>query len=516
MSAPSTMFSMGWYPVDPGPGPRSPLLDNPPAQTANAVADYLAWKRAVEQDENRLLQGHLQTPHWFPIPLPDDVHVVPVYGGTESAIESLVTTLVLSGVASGLAQSRVVNLSGWNLSRSLSVAMRSARRNHATFETISEHGSTVGLFSNPNPQLMISLLVDALRVSADKSGARQSQRERQELLRVVGKLNGAITLPRIIAAVDVALGTGSQSPLLSVHETRDLQDLYQAVVAQQSASQGRLSDLLLDLHTLASFDKSSRSGVTVGQGPKGTVKWFDVASGGSPAAVELAREVLARAMLQRFTATRSQELLVIVGAERLSDEVLDELVNTAQSRDHLLVLVYTYMNDAGKRMMGFAGSSLAVFLKLPNATDAEAAAGFIGKQYTFVVNGISIAEGATQDWSDSYGTTSSSGTSYNSSSSRTSGFSGGHFSFNRTVGSSVTRSFERGTSQTATAGGSSSTTSTTSAGRVHEYVVEPEVFQQMPDDAMMIIARSMVLTASCANQLRTSKLTSTSNVYQLP
>src|SRR3546814_7438783 len=84
--------------------------------------------------------------------------------------------------------------------------------------------------------------------------------------------------------------------------------------------------------------------------------------------------------------------------------------------------MYTQINDAGQRMLGYAGSSVALFLKMPNPQDATVASEFLGREYKFVVNGISIAEGQTQDWSSSYGSSTSQGRSTSSSSSRNSGW----------------------------------------------------------------------------------------------
>jgi hypothetical protein len=41
-----------------------------------------------------------------------------------------------------------------------------------------------------------------------------------------------------------------------------------------------------------------------------------------------------------------------------------------------------------------------------------------------------------------------------------------------------------------------------SAGRVHEYLVEPEVFQQLDEEMMFVVAGRTVLLASCRQALR--------------
>lgn len=510
-------FSLGWHPIDPGPGPRSDLLDAPPTPTGTGYAvAYGRWRAAVEADEQRLLQLHLAGPIWYPIQLLADVHVVPVYGGTPEAIEQVATTLVTSGLEVGVT-CRVVNLSGWDLSGGLRRQMRTAKRNRVQFDEISSRGSTVNLFGNPRSHELIALLVDALRISAERSAGRQAQQEKHELDRVSKILDPPVTLDRIIAAVDIALGAVGAPGNLTVTEVRDLQDYFASVVSQRRATQDRLSDLHVDLEALRLFGKAAtRTGQTVGGGQVTSVRWYDVASGSSSDELELGRQLLARAVLQAFTIPGPEELLLVIGAERLSDEVLDDMVNSAQRLGKRVVLIYTQINDAGQRMLGYAGSTVALFLRMPNPADAKAAAEFLGREYKFVINGISIADGQTQEWSKSFGTSTSAGTSRSTSTNSSSGWSGGAFNFSRSIGSSVSRSFERGSSSTNTSGGSSSTTQTTSAGRVHEYVIEPEVFQQMPDHLMMVVANATVTIASCENQLRRSRQTSKQEVMTLP
>lgn len=501
-------FNLGWHPIEPDPGPRSTLLDVPPPP-GGGEAPYRRWRADVEADEARLLQTQLAGPLWHPVPLPAGASIVPIYGGTAEAIEQVTTTLVTSGMESGLDTSHVLNLSGWSLNQSLRDQMQQrARRNRVQFEQVSANGSTVNLFGNPDVAQVVALLVDSLRTSEDRTAGRQNKQEQQELLKVVKLLRGKVTIERIIDAVDLALGAVGAPPSLTIDEVRDIQDFHASVVSQRRATQDRLTDLHLDLEALRRFSKSpgAMPDIVGNPGGKLSIRWYDVLSGHSTQDVELGRQLIARAVLQQFKRPGVQELLVVVGAERLSDEVRDEMVTTAKALGKQVALIYTQINDAGQRMLGYAGSSVALFLKMPNPQDATVASDFLGREYKFVVNGISIAEGETQDWNSSYGTSTSRGRSTSTTSSSSSGWGGG-FNFSRSVGSTVTNSFERGTSQTSSTGGSRSTTNTTTSGRVHEYVVEPEVFQQMPDDMMLIVARETVVVASCHNQLRWSSQT---------
>lgn len=211
----------------------------------------------------------------------------------------------------------------------------------------------------------------------------------------------------------------------------------------------------------------------------------------------------------------THDMLIVAGAELLSPEVLRDLTASAQRLDKQLVLLFSEDSDDAQRMLGHAGSGYAVFLRLANPNLAEAAARFLGKQYTFVVNGVSIADGRTREWSDSFGTTQSSTKTRGTSSSSTSGSSGGTLNFGRSFGTNVSRSFANGSSQTSTSGGGTNHTVTTNQGRVHEFVVEPEVFQRLDEFVMLVVVDNAVVLANCDYRIRKQPSTS-AMPYPLP
>lgn len=502
-------FSLGWHPIDPGPGPMSPLLDAPPTPDGSDYAiRYGQWRHAVELDTQRLDAHHQSGQHWHPLPLPSGIHFLPVFGGRPEDLEQVVTTLVISSIESDLDSCRVVDLTGWDLSGSLRGLMANARRNRAEFEQVAPNATTANLFANPDADELIGLLADALRVTSDRTGGRRSQQDRQELEKIARMLATPVTLDRLLEAIDVALGSSATPTSLDLTETRQLRDYHASVVSQRRATQDRLSDLHVDLDSLRTFQKAAgRSGSTYGTG-RLALRWYDVPPAASVAQMELGRELLTRSMLQQFASRGRAELLVVLGAEYLAEEVRSGLTQAAQRLGKWLALVFTRLEGPGEGMLGHAGSSLSLILRLPNPADATLAAEFIGREYKFVVNGISIADGTTEEWSTSYGTNVSRGTSHSTSRTSTHGMSGWAFNFSSAVGSSVTSSYSRSTSTSASSGRSVSNTRTSSQGRVHEYVLEPEVFQQMPDGMMFVVFNGSVTVASCQNRLRRSRSTS--------
>lgn len=498
-------LKVGWHPIDPGPRPESRLLDDPPiVDAADLVRAHAAWRAAVEQDERRLDALQAQQPVWHALPKPGPVRVVPVYGGTPRAIDQLVATLALSGVESGYGRVRVVNLLQWNVLSELRGQMQGAKRNSARFDVVSPNGSSVDLFARLAPDELAGLLVDVLRTTSDRQGRRDAVRDKQELLSITRLLDAPVTIARLRDAIDVALGGSPPAAAsFSIQEGRALRDHHATVVSQRRGTADRLGDLHGDLSDLATFGASGAVRTEVLGAGEERIRAVEVRAGSSTDGLEQARELLSRAMAQAFSSpSREPEMLVFAGAELLADEVLDALTGAAEHLGKPLVLLFTQMTPAAERVLGYAGSTFALFLRLPNRADAMVAAEHLGREFKFVINGISIADGETSDWSEAYGTSSSTSTSRTTTSSSNRGYGGHALSFGRSVGTSVSKGFDSGTSTTSSTGGSRSSTTTTSAGRVQELVVEPEVFQQLEDEMMFVVSGKTVLLASCRHELR--------------
>lgn len=508
------MLCLGWHAVDPGPPPVSPLLDAPPvADPRDIVAEHRRWRDAVERDERRLSAIHAQAPVWHPVVTSGREPVVPVFGGTPATLDHLVANLVIGADETGFERVRIVNLLRWDVLATLRRLAARARRLSVRFDVVTSRGSSLDLFATTTPDEVAGLVVDALRTAPDGTGRRDASRDKQELLKVASMLDQPVTLERLRDALDVALTGGAVTPIASAFspkERRDLRDFHASVVRQRTSTADRLSDLHADLRELASYARSpSLRPERLGTGPQ-RVRVVEV-GGGALHEVEVAREVLARAAARAFddaTAPVVAEMLVVVGAETLAAEVLDSLVAAAHRLGRQLVLLFTEIAGQAERALGRAGAGVAVFLRLPSYGAATVASDHLGREFTFVVNGVSIAEGETTEWSEAYGTSTSRsrGRSYETGGSA--GFTGAALSFGRSFGSSVSSTLTTGSSQTSTAGATASRTVTVSHGRVHEHVVEPEVFQQLEEDVMVVVVGRTVVLASCDYRIRRLPITS--------
>ncbi|MFC7612837.1 hypothetical protein ACFQV2_03465 [Actinokineospora soli] len=207
-----------------------------------------------------------------------------------------------------------------------------------------------------------------------------------------------------------------------------------------------------------------------------------------------------------FASRTGPDVLVVVGADALATEVLDALSGAAQGTGKRLVLVFGRITDDAAGVMGYAGADCAVFLRLPNHRDAQQAADYLGKHFTFVVNGFSISEGRTDQWSESRtrSTSSTTGTSQTWGSSSSVGLNGA-LSAGRNFGNTVSDSFTSGSSDTTGHGGSTQATWSSTAGRVHEHVVPPETFQRLDDGLMLVVRDRTVVLAVCDHTIASSR-----------
>jgi hypothetical protein len=494
---------VGYQFRDPGSPPRSHILNLPPVPTKgrDLQQDMADWRSAVMQHEAQLATVHSTEPVWFPVYKAAHHHVVPVMGGTPSSWDSLITNLTIAAIDNQFDNVMIAKLSQWRVLESLRTIGKNATRANLRFDTVSASGSTSDLFTSPEPADLAGFIVDAIRVLSDAQGRRDSAREKADLVAVAALLDAPVSLAKLAAALDLALGALNPSTPsnLSKTEERKLRDFHHNVVSQRRQTADRLDGLHADLRELQGYGRSPRKvPLQLGSGPV-RVRSLEIDSAQAIHEYETARGLVSSLVAHWFAKDSTQatrrDLLIVAGADKLATEVLESLKDSAQQLGKQLVLLFAEITQAARRSIGAGGGDYAVFMRLPNADDAEVASRQFGKEFTFVVNGISIAEGKTQEWSSAYGRTSTSGNS------RTSNFGLG-------FGGSITRSFGYSNTDTETKGGGTSHVQTTNTSRVHEFRIEPEEFQHLEEHAMLVVEGKHVTYTSCDYRLRNGRNTS--------
>ncbi len=160
----------------------------------------------------------------------------------------------------------------------------------------------------------------------------------------------------------------------------------------------------------------------------------------------VADRLLLRALSQRLYRGDNAgiDVLVICGAERVQRQVLEPLQERADACGVRLVLLYKFLQDDVKRVLG-TDRSATVLMNLGNPQEAAAAAAeFVGRGHRFVLNQVGVQDG--QSFSGG------GGESRAEHRSRGGGVSNGGWSRNWTEGWSQQRqtNWSRGTSRNTT------------------------------------------------------------------
>lgn len=487
---------VGWRLHDPGPSPHSSLLDQVPwsSDSVEYLRRHQAWRRAVEADEARLARAHEHAKIWYPVTLQSSSWVVPLYGGSARTRIAAVATLVESYAAAGIARVRLVDLEN---SGALAQFESAPLRWAGVAGLLSCRGSDMDVFQAVTLDDLAGLVIDVLHAGSDTAALREAGRVKQRLLDVAKRIDEPRSLNRLQDAVRCAL-TG-QPPVGSAFTTAEqssLLDYHNVDVTKRRDLADSLDKLADDLATLAQYAAASSAHPRAfGSGRQ------ILALLAADASTGLQDYLLGRELLARYVARQAQQgalggaqrggsALMILGADHLSVDVLRGLTAAAERHGvHLLLFFDRLAEGPGAQLLGVGGSPRAVVFALSHPADTQRAAEFLGRDYKFVVNGQTITEGTSAEWS----TASSLGIDQSTTRS---------WNFGQGFGSSVSRGMSRSQQQTSTSGGGTSSSTATSTGRVHEFVVEPEEFTRLPDGAALVIQGDEVVLTFCDPAIR--------------
>lgn len=280
--------------------------------------------------------------------------------------------------------------------------------------------------------------------------------------------------------------------------------------------QAMTADLLDIEHQLAAFSKllpelqptvaSNGSLPTEAFGAKDDLCVVNVRS---PAGLEdaYAIDLLFQLLLRSFRLAQHDQgrptTFIVLGADRIGSRHLLDLARVALGMTRhgtadgtRIVYVFSDLSPSVQPLIGLEGGA-AAFMRLGSAESAEAACRFIGKQYTLTVTGLTegttysvthtSGDQDTQSLSESTTLTKGDSTTHN----RTDFWFDGPppstsrgTSMSRATGTSGTRSW--GVTRSLAEGRSTATSQ--SIQRVHEYRIEPERIQELPETGLCYMA----------------------------
>lgn len=497
---PLPVIHVGWHAVDPGPAPRSPLLDRVP-NTADPRA-HERWRGEVEAEDADLLAIHQQRPVWFPVQRSATDYIIPVFGGRVGSWRHCVATLSAALIRAGFLEVRVANLSRLRVLdelQRLSAHRRTAWRTE--FHVLSGFGSTI----NPVPVVGLDEMAVALSELAAPDLADDPLRPgslQTALLRVGQHLAAPVKLEALGRALQLVL-TGSVAPgtRFATHEEQALRRLH-AEMRHRPTMRSDL-ELLERVVCMAWPYRKTRRAQSLGAGQL-KVHALEIDATETHTRYLVARRLSAFSVVRSFArpAPPSTEALILAGADCLSDDDLAQLLASAETHSKQLVLLFEHLTARTQEYLGAGGTQTAVFFALPNAEEAKRAAEHLGHEYKFVVNGYSVSEGSVKQWSMSH--TVSSDTNTNET-----------LTYGRDFSRSIAKGTARGEAEASEEGGSRSRETGTTRGRVHEYVVAPEQFQDIPDNLMLVVQGKQVTLADCRPSIRTLPITA-GGPHELP
>ncbi|NUR27670.1 MAG: hypothetical protein HOV83_17810, partial [Catenulispora sp.] len=336
--------------------------------------------------------------------------------------------------------------------------------------------------------LDVPSLVDIFVESLHGGDGRATRGERVLDARLLGALcdrlaAGGLTMPRIAAGARVLLNEPSAGEELSPAERAALSDeVFSEAYRTQSAGSLRIIEALAN----SLGDLGSRTQ----RRPSADLRCVSMSATWRSGTGDFLADLVVAWAARQVAADAEVATLVVAGADELAPRHLERLSDLCNRRRTRLVVMFRHLRETSFQMLG-AGP--VVFMNLGNPQEAARAADFIGREHRFEISGVTrtVGEDQTHSVADSDG--GSEGVAQTAGRERGAG-SGGLLaapthSWGRSQ--SQTRSTSRDWGQTVTASNSRTWSDAESRTRVHEYAVEPQVLQQLPDYAMVLVEHSV-------------------------
>jgi hypothetical protein len=487
-------------------------------QESRHFAEQAEHARLVNQWQRQRSAFETQK-RWYGVPVPAGIDRVDVAGGTLSGWSALLTMVAAGRLATG-GEVTVIDLSGGAVAADLVGLSIAAGGVDPAVWVLPRDLPRLDLSATLAPGELADVLALSVSVAEERSSPRELAVDSAILDRVIGALDGSgpSSLGRVAAALRALAQVGDlradvAAGLITEREAAKIAALY---------GQGATDRVVLEraLGIEAQLRKLAEAGREPVDRPRGRLRVI---------AVDRRAGALSAKLLGSFVITTLTQLvgrlpagdgaaswrhtLVVLGAERLRDDVLDRLTDACETTRSGLVLAYRSVPAPVRQRIG-RGNAAVAFMRLGNAEEAKAASDQIGSEHRFVISqltetvGTSVTDTAGTSYTSTVGDSAStaSSASDNASTSDGSGYS-------RAAGAGVTpfgggrsRSGQSGTSHgtsesvsltegisTSTAWGVSTSQATgdseslaRSLQRSRELLVEPSELQRLPTTAMIV------------------------------
>ena len=491
---------------------------------ADQEGQLFAWQaehaRQVTQWQQQRSAFETQK-RWYAVPVPDGIDRVDVAGGTLSGWSALLTMVAADRLSAG-GEVTVIDLSGGAVAADLVDLADAAGGIDPAVWVLPGDLPRLDLASSLSRAELADVLALSVSVVEERSSARELAVDTAILDRVIGALDpggdGAVPLGRVAAALRALAQVGDvradvAAGLLTEREAAAVAALY---------GQGATDRVVLEraLGMEAQLRKLAAAGREPDGRPRGRLRVVAIDKRTGPLSAKLLGSFVVTTLTHlagRVPAGGGpvswRHTLVLLGAERLRDDVLDRLTDACETTRTGLVLAYRSVPPPVRQRIG-RGNAAVAFMRLGNAEEAKAASEQIGSEHRFVVSqltdtvGTSVTDTLGRSYTRTEGdsVSAAASTSDSVSTSDGSGYSRAPGAGVMPLGGGRSRSAQSGTSQgtsesvsltagisTSTAWGVSTSLATgdseslaRSLQRSRELLVEPSELQRLPVTAMIV------------------------------
>jgi hypothetical protein len=487
-------------------------------QESRLFAGQAEHARLVSQWQRQRAAFETQK-RWYGVPVPAGVDRVDVAGGTLSGWSAVLTMIAAERLSTG-GEVTVIDLSGGAVAADLVDLSIAAGGVDPAVWVLPRDLPRLDLAASLGADELADVLALSAGVAEERSSARELAVDSAILERVIGAIDrgGPVSLGRVAAALRALVQVGDvradvAAGLLTEREAATIASLY---------GQGATDRVVLEraLGIEAQLRKLSEAGREPIDRPRGRLRVIAVDQRASALSAKLLGSFVITALTHlvgRLPAGGGpaswRHTLVVLGAERLRDDVLDRLTDACETTRSGLVLAYRTVPAQVRQRIG-RGNAAVAFMRLGNAEEAKAASEQIGSEHRFVISqltetvGTSVTDTAGASYTSTVGDSASAAASVSDSASTSdgSGFSQAGGAGVMPLGGGRSRSGQAGTSlgtsesisltagiSTSTAWGLSTSRATgdseslaRSLQRSRELLVEPSELQRLPTTAMIV------------------------------
>lgn len=449
----------------------------------------LDWEHGERERVDRL-------PEWGAVTTPPETRQLDIFGGNIWSWQAFLTVYGTSALARHPVL--LLDLSREVVSEEL-VRAAEAARVPTDAQLLPRDLAGTTLLADLNPGQLIDALTESMYGDDEATARAERTVDRRVLTALAGKLGDSVTLARLAAGLRALMDHPDDDGVLSATERNLIaDDLFTADIRRQSGE--RLQRLESYLQPL------ERLGSNVRPRGRGYLTCMALASEGNNAATDFLTDLLVQWLTHRIAAEpyTTEPEVIVVGVDAVRLRHLERLSDACERRGIRTTLMFRNLRGEAEN---FIGRGIAGFMRLGNAAEAGRAADHIGREHKFVISQVTASVGSneTRTTGDSWGHSETMGVNvgtsvgwnrnWGSSSNRKAELLAPDESLNSSKGYSKSENTNEGRNWSSSRNWSATRSFAEGTNwseaktnqRVQEYLVEPNVLQNLPEHAMLLI-----------------------------